>query len=222
MHGPHPFNLALGGLLWNEECWHLPFIEKSIKILLCESLEAEAGPCSTRLHYCFLTAPPLSLHPLPSRWNSGKVTEAEVCSRQTRNGGHRKDISARSPTGSRSVSPPRLPDVPSLMRLRNSWNSCLEINGPCGPPGQCIPALRVRRKWQPTPVFLPGESQRQRSLVGCHLWGRRVRHDWSDLAAAAAAVLSPEMTISCTLFLWKQLTQSGIHWELPVASKQPL
>ena len=24
---------------------------------------------------------------------------------------------------------------------------------------------------QPTPVFLPGESQGQRSLVGCHLWG---------------------------------------------------
>ena len=29
-----------------------------------------------------------------------------------------------------------------------------------------------RRKWQPTPVFLPGESQGRRSLVGCHLWGR--------------------------------------------------
>ena len=28
------------------------------------------------------------------------------------------------------------------------------------------------RKWQPTPVFLPGESQGQRSLVGCRLWGR--------------------------------------------------
>ena len=28
-----------------------------------------------------------------------------------------------------------------------------------------------RRKWQPTPVFLPGESQGLRSLVGCHLWG---------------------------------------------------
>jgi len=27
-----------------------------------------------------------------------------------------------------------------------------------------------RRKWQPTPVFLPGESQGQRSLVGCRLW----------------------------------------------------
>ena len=29
-----------------------------------------------------------------------------------------------------------------------------------------------RRKWQPAPVFLPGESQGRGSLVGCHLWGR--------------------------------------------------
>ena len=29
-----------------------------------------------------------------------------------------------------------------------------------------------RRKWQPTPVFMPGESQGRGSLVGCHLWGR--------------------------------------------------
>ena len=28
-----------------------------------------------------------------------------------------------------------------------------------------------RRKWQPTPVFLPGESQGKQSLVGYHLWG---------------------------------------------------
>ena len=27
-------------------------------------------------------------------------------------------------------------------------------------------------KWQPTPVFFPGESQGRRRLVGCHLWGR--------------------------------------------------
>ena len=29
-----------------------------------------------------------------------------------------------------------------------------------------------RRKWQPTPVFLPGESHGQRSLVGYSPWGR--------------------------------------------------
>ena len=31
--------------------------------------------------------------------------------------------------------------------------------------------MHWRRKWQPTPVFLPGESQGWGSLVGCHLWG---------------------------------------------------
>ena len=31
--------------------------------------------------------------------------------------------------------------------------------------------MRWRRKWQPTLVFLPGESQGQESLVGCCLWG---------------------------------------------------
>ena len=40
--------------------------------------------------------------------------------------------------------------------------------------------MHWRRKWQPTPVFLPGESQGQRSLVGCRLWGRTE----SDMAEA--------------------------------------
>ena len=32
--------------------------------------------------------------------------------------------------------------------------------------------MHWRRKWQPTPVFLPGESQGRGSLVSCRLWGR--------------------------------------------------
>ena len=32
--------------------------------------------------------------------------------------------------------------------------------------------IHWRRKWQPTSVFLPGESQGRGSLVGCRLWGR--------------------------------------------------
>ena len=35
-----------------------------------------------------------------------------------------------------------------------------------------FPFMHWRRKWPPTPVFLPGESQGQGSLVGCRLWGR--------------------------------------------------
>ena len=49
--------------------------------------------------------------------------------------------------------------------------------------------MHWRRKWQPTPVFLPRESQGWGSLVGHRLWGRRVGHNWSDLAAAAAAMV---------------------------------
>ena len=37
--------------------------------------------------------------------------------------------------------------------------------------------MHWRRKWQPTPVFLPGESQGRVSLVGCCLWG----HTESDM-----------------------------------------
>ena len=37
-----------------------------------------------------------------------------------------------------------------------------------------------RRKWQPTPVSLPGESQGRGSLVGCRLWG----HTESDTTEA--------------------------------------
>ena len=40
--------------------------------------------------------------------------------------------------------------------------------------------MHWRRKWHPTPVFLPGESQGRWSLVGCHLWG----HTESDMMEA--------------------------------------
>ena len=40
--------------------------------------------------------------------------------------------------------------------------------------------MHWRRKWQPTPVFLPGESQGWWSLVGCHLRG----HTESDTTEA--------------------------------------
>ena len=40
--------------------------------------------------------------------------------------------------------------------------------------------MHWRRKWQPTPVFLPGESQGRGSLVGGRLWG----HTESDTTEA--------------------------------------
>ena len=40
--------------------------------------------------------------------------------------------------------------------------------------------MHWRRKWQPTPVFLPGESQGRESLVGFCLW-RRTESDATEV-----------------------------------------
>ena len=40
------------------------------------------------------------------------------------------------------------------------------------PPGKLSSQISWRRKWQPTPVLLPGKSHGQRSLIGYNPWGR--------------------------------------------------
>ena len=51
--------------------------------------------------------------------------------------------------------------------------------------------MHWRRKWQPTPVFLPGESQ-DGGAWWAAVYGvaHRVGHDWSGLAAVAAYIWS--------------------------------
>ena len=46
-----------------------------------------------------------------------------------------------------------------LRRVRCNWATSLSL----------LTFMHWRGKWQPTPVFLPGESQGWRSLVGCQL-----------------------------------------------------
>ena len=61
------------------------------------------------------------------------------------------------------------------LRVGHDWATSLSL----------FTFMHWRRKWQPTPVFLPGESQGRepgrRPSMGSH----RVGHDWRDLAAAA-------------------------------------
>ena len=51
------------------------------------------------------------------------------------------------------------------------WSVCLQWGRPGFEPW--VGKFPWRRKWQPTPVLLPGESQGQRSLVGYSSWGRK-------------------------------------------------
>ena len=55
--------------------------------------------------------------------------------------------------------PDRLQSMGSL-RVGHDWVTSLSL----------FTFMHWRRKWEPTPVFLPRESQGQRSLVGCCLW----------------------------------------------------
>ena len=56
--------------------------------------------------------------------------------------------------------PGRLQSMGSL-GVRHDWPTSLSL----------FTFMHWRRKWQPTPVFLPGESHGRRSLVGCSPWG---------------------------------------------------
>ena len=84
--------------------------------------------------------------------------------------------------------PGRLQSMGSL-RTGHAWATSLSL----------FTFMHWRRKWQPTPAFLPGESQGQRSLVGCPLWGHTVGHNWGDLAAAAKTKNAFE------LWCWRRL-----------------
>ena len=46
------------------------------------------------------------------------------------------------------------------LRVGHDWATSLSL----------FTFMHWRRQWQPTPVFLPGESQGRRSLMGCRLW----------------------------------------------------
>ena len=82
--------------------------------------------------------------------------------------------------------------------------------------------MHWRRKWQPTPVFLPGESQGRGSPVGCHLWGPTVGHDWSDLAAAAAVYYGMcHILNGCKKWKWKFVTQSCLILYNPIDCSLP-
>ena len=96
--------------------------------------------------------------------------------------------------------------------------------------------MHWRRKWQPTAVFLPGESQEPGSPLGCRLWGsHRVRHNWSDLAVSAAKHSLVVMSMIKNAFFcetdlaltfsdfsftnWVGFALGGVSWPLAVFPK---
>ena len=90
--------------------------------------------------------------------------------------------------------PGRLQSVGSL-RVRHDWVTSLWL----------FTFMHWRRKWQPTPVFLPGESPEWGSLVGCLLWGRKGRTPLKQLSSSSSLYF-PEFYIkghtTYIIFFW--------------------
>ena len=63
----------------------------------------------------------------------------------------------------------KIPWMEEPGRLRSMGS--LRVRHDCTTSLSLFTFIHWRRKWQPTPVFLPGEPHGRGSLVGCHLWG---------------------------------------------------
>jgi len=84
--------------------------------------------------------------------------------------------------------PERLQSMGS-QRVGHNWATSLSL----------FTFMQWRRKWQPTPVFLPGESQGWRSLMGCRLWG--------DKESDTTGVTQQQQQHT-----WKMLLQNQVHF----------
>ena len=122
--------------------------------ILAVALCCTVGPCGLSLLYMEVSSadPP----PTPAL--------SPLCS-----GGHQpvlleKAMAPHSSTLAWKISWTEEPGGPQSMgSLRVGQDSATSLS--------LFPFMHWRSKWQPTPVFLPGESQGWGSLVGC-LWGR--------------------------------------------------
>ena len=79
-----------------------------------------------------------------------------------------------------------------------------------------VKKISWRRKWPPTPIFLPGKSHGHRSLARCSPWGRkRVRRDlatkWQQLPLCVPLSVSPWKTVGSSL-LGKVKKETSCRW----------
>ena len=88
-------------------------------------------------------------------------------------------------------------------RFRHDWATSLSL----------FTFMHWRRKWQPTPVFLPGESQGWGSLVGYRLWGSQSRTRLKWLSSISSSFLINLLMFRMS-FLYSTSVHSHIHFEI--------
>ena len=104
-----------------------------------------------------------------------------------------------------------------LRRVGHDWATSLSL----------FTFVHWRRKWQPTPVLLPGESHGRRSLVSYSPWGRKELDmtEWLTLSFSRTHTLSqslePTIWVNNNAELW--ITQNNLlllsHLKISTYSK---
>ena len=112
------------------------------------------------------------------------------------------------------------------------WCVCLQYGRPGSNPW--VGNISWRRKWQPTPVFLPEKSHGQRSLVGYSPWGCKEldtieRHHFHFHGLKPSKLLCPQdflgknAGVGCHFLLPRDLPDPGIEsWSLALQSNSLL
>ena len=88
--------------------------------------------------------------------------------------------------------PGRLQSMGSL-RVGHDWVTSLSL----------FTFMHWKRKWQPTTVFLPGESQGRGSLVGCHVWPQK-----NDFVSIKDVKQPPEIFFWILLLIFRAVVSS--------------
>ena len=90
-----------------------------------------------------------------------------------------------------------------LRRVGHDWATSLSL----------FTFMHWRRKWQPTPVLLPGEPQGRGSLMGCRLWGAQSRTRLKRLSSSSSSImflLTRIIWVYCSIY-WGRFFKNSLY-----------
>ena len=104
------------------------------------------------------------------------------------------------------------------------WRSGKESACQCRRCNRCgfnswVGKIPLRRKWQPTPIFLPGKFHGQWSLVGYSPWGHNEsRHNWACRQAEDKA--ETESNHNWLVWTMDLYARRNWHYQLHIMNKE--
>ena len=100
-----------------------------------------------------------------------------------------------------------------LVQIASLWLRWKRIYLQCGRPrfDPWVGKIPWRKEWQPTPVFLPGESHEQRSLLCYRLWGHKDLNTTEQLTVhGVKSIVNYSFFLSLSLWFRNAILKSSL------------